>query len=264
MAFLSYICSTMIIIPDIHGRTFWQEAVAEHSGEKVVFLGDYLDPYTHEGLDSQDGEEQLKRVIALKRDRPGKVILLLGNHDMAYLFPEYLSCTRHDHNQAFAIKTLLEENLDCFQMAYSRVIAGKHYIFSHAGFLPVWVMEHVDVFQKACSYPDLVSISNECLKTRDVAFIKALSDVSHLRFGDKDAGSMVWADVREYCDVSMPENVYQVFGHTQLVEEPLIMPQFACLDCRMAFRVNEADGELTAVVPKKETLDRDEIEGNQA
>ena len=36
----------MIIIPDIHGHTFWKEAIAKRrKDEMVIFLGDYLDPH---------------------------------------------------------------------------------------------------------------------------------------------------------------------------------------------------------------------------
>ena len=39
----------MIVIPDVHGRLFWKEAIAAaKEDEKVIFLGDYLDPYLHE------------------------------------------------------------------------------------------------------------------------------------------------------------------------------------------------------------------------
>ena len=35
----------IIIIPDVHGRTFWKEAVRDLTDRSVIFLGDYLDPY---------------------------------------------------------------------------------------------------------------------------------------------------------------------------------------------------------------------------
>ena len=35
----------MIIIPDVHGRKFWRNAVKGFETEKIVFLGDYVDPY---------------------------------------------------------------------------------------------------------------------------------------------------------------------------------------------------------------------------
>ena len=40
----------MIIIPDTHGLEFWKDAVSKRQDdEKIIFLGDYLDPvsYTH-------------------------------------------------------------------------------------------------------------------------------------------------------------------------------------------------------------------------
>ena len=39
----------MIIIPDTHCRTFWKDAVRKKGEtEKVIFLGDYLEPYTEQ------------------------------------------------------------------------------------------------------------------------------------------------------------------------------------------------------------------------
>lgn len=35
--------NNILIIPDVHGRTFWKYAIDKY--DKVIFLGDYLDPY---------------------------------------------------------------------------------------------------------------------------------------------------------------------------------------------------------------------------
>ena len=41
----------MIICADIHGRTFWKDAIAKkRENEKIIFLGDYLEPYPQEGI----------------------------------------------------------------------------------------------------------------------------------------------------------------------------------------------------------------------
>ena len=34
----------ILIIPDVHGRTFWESALKSGDYEKIVFLGDYTDP----------------------------------------------------------------------------------------------------------------------------------------------------------------------------------------------------------------------------
>ena len=39
-----------IVIPDVHGRDFWRSAVRGREEEKIIFLGDYVDPYSWEGI----------------------------------------------------------------------------------------------------------------------------------------------------------------------------------------------------------------------
>ena len=53
----------MIIIPDIHGRSFWKDAVKGRENEKIIFLGDYTDPYSHEGIEFWEGLQSLREVI---------------------------------------------------------------------------------------------------------------------------------------------------------------------------------------------------------
>ena len=45
--------NNILIIPDIHGRTFWKECIKCECDE-IIFLGDYLDPYNYEGISKQD------------------------------------------------------------------------------------------------------------------------------------------------------------------------------------------------------------------
>ena len=33
-----------IVIGDVHGSTYWKEAVNENPGCRYIFLGDYIDP----------------------------------------------------------------------------------------------------------------------------------------------------------------------------------------------------------------------------
>ena len=42
----------LLIIPDVHGREFWKDAVEEYPNLPVIFLGDYMDPYSYEGINN--------------------------------------------------------------------------------------------------------------------------------------------------------------------------------------------------------------------
>lgn len=66
-----------IAIGDVHGLTFWKKAVEESEGKRIVFLGDYLDPYQY--ISDRELLENLEEIIRLKMERPEQVILLLGN-----------------------------------------------------------------------------------------------------------------------------------------------------------------------------------------
>ena len=47
----------VLIIPDVHCRDFYIEPLEKYFKEvdKVVFLGDYLDPYYYEGFTREAG-----------------------------------------------------------------------------------------------------------------------------------------------------------------------------------------------------------------
>ena len=45
----------ILVIPDIHGRCFWRLHVNNiDKYDKVVFLGDYVDPYGPENITEED------------------------------------------------------------------------------------------------------------------------------------------------------------------------------------------------------------------
>ena len=53
----------ILIIPDVHGRTFWESALKSGDYEKIVFLGDYTDPYEMEGITNRDALKNLQFMI---------------------------------------------------------------------------------------------------------------------------------------------------------------------------------------------------------
>lgn len=233
-----------IIIPDIHGRDFWRWTVAQRKEEDtLIFLGDYLDPYENEWIYWSDAYKGLLDIIALKRENPEKVVLLLGNHDLHYLFPN-LRGSRYNEYQAEKIRKTFEDNMDCFQMAAECKIDERRYLFTHAGVNKAWVQKYADVFGPV---DKLTADTFNSLMFKD-AFVEALGDVSFLRWGSAPAGSMVWADVEEFewSEARLPD-VIQVFGHTlQDNGSRIIDHSIYCLDCKKGFML-DALGEMQPI-----------------
>ena len=130
--------SKIIIVPDVHGRTFWRLAKEKiNEVDQVVFLGDYLDPYPVEGISPKKAIEELKKIIDFKKEFLEKVILLIGNHDYHYmnLLKEILPCSRYDFRNAQKIEQIFNDNQELFQVLYKE---GK-YLFSHAGVVEEWM-----------------------------------------------------------------------------------------------------------------------------
>ena len=233
----------MIIIPDVHGRVFWKEVV-KNSEDKIIFLGDYVDPYPGENISLTGALDNLSEIIDYKKSNPSKVILLLGNHDFMYMDSEHnkYSC-RHDFENEPKITKLLMNNRDLFQMNYSIEIKNKLYIFSHAGILKPWIEKYKNLFGE---FPGSLDKINELYKKWDPEFISSLLEISYYRGGWSDFGSMIWSDVREH-SVSCEENIYQIFGHTQLKDKPIIEKHFADLDCRRPFFFDEKTGDIKEI-----------------
>lgn len=233
----------MIIIPDVHGRSFWKDAVKGRENEEIIFLGDYVDPYVyHEDINYLDGMTCLLEVIEFKKQHMDNVTLLLGNHDLSYITTFSPRC-RFDYDNSHIIRKAILDNISLFSIASLKTIGAKQYIFSHAGILQGWVSENVAFFDYMPPR-EIVDKLNAELATGKV--YRVLGDISYMRGGEEEYGSCVWADVDEHIKaIETPASVfapgvYQVFGHTMQVDDiPLVNDHFACLDCRKAFVLDD-------------------------
>lgn len=172
--------SKILIVPDVHGRKFWHKAKEMiNSVDKVVFLGDYLDPYPWECISRLDTIKEFEEIIKFKNDNPDKVVLLLGNHDCAYCF-DFGSASRYDYENEFEIKNLFSTNIGLFRLYFRE----GNYLFTHAGITRDWLRTYLPEY-------DIERFTT--LTTREL--IPFLWKVSFLRGGNQDTGSMVWSDV---------------------------------------------------------------------
>ena len=245
----------VLVLPDVHGRKFWRKAVANNIGQvdKVIFLGDYLDPYQNEIKENSDSMEcndfedcqgllnMLNDIISLKKNEPDKYILLTGNHTDSYIWSNFQAATRTDKRNWKKYNKFFSENLNLFNLVW---IEGNC-IFSHAGISQGWAKRVWKKFR----YPESAykSIMDVALALNDIPltkvsneYIQLISNISYYRWGDALYGSCEWADLREHVNMiestttivpKGEDRIFQIFGHTQ-VKTPIITKKWACVDCK--------------------------------
>ena len=228
----------ILIIPDVHGRSFWKNAVCHDGFSKIIFLGDYVDPYPWEGITDFVALHHFKEIIAFKESNPDQVVLLLGNHDLHYyseLFFQYAVGTRYNKAYAERLSELFMQHKHCFQLAYETETAGQRFLFTHAGVVKRWY----DMFESVIGELNAEHL-NALLET--AAGMLTLTAIGRSRGGPCMVGSMVWADVREMSRYGQLPGIFQIFGHT-MMDSPFVEEDFACLDCQKPFVLDE-DGTI--------------------
>ena len=222
-----------LVVPDVHGRAFWKDAKnAITNVDKVIFLGDYLDPYSYEGITFEDSVMEFEDILAFKEAYPDKVVLLLGNHDMHYLISEFMNCSRLNVWRRVEIHDMFMNNIDKFQLIYET----ENYLFSHSGLYKEWMDKY------ELSLDDLKDYKT-FLKSR----WETLQDVSYERGGWDKVGSCIWADIRESVENELYSDKRQIVGHTQMQEKPYITSKIACLDVRQCFILNTETNEIMGI-----------------
>ena len=224
-----------IVIPDVHGRKFWREAVRGKEDERIIFLGDYLDPYSFEGVTYLDAMTEFNAILEFKKAHPDNVTLLLGNHDMGYLDPDICE-VRQDYDRVAYYKELIMANLALFDLVALEKFADSEILFSHAGIRMGWLRHNDWLFDTKDFRPEILNTMLHDDEVRPDLFI-ALADVTQYRGGFSIAGSVIWADAMEFVDNKdwFPGYI-QIFGHTLHRGGAWPIAQHTwCLDCARAF-----------------------------
>ena len=238
-----------LIIPDVHGRWFWREPVNEVLAETdahIVFLGDYLDPYPYEWDDPYIDEKLLsidrfKEIIELKRTNPNRITLLLGNHDCGYCIGDDICSCRMDHRNRKEIESLFSDNEELFQLAEERDVNGKHFVLSHAGILKGWVKLVWGEEDMNRDGFNVVNELNNAWLVSHYGILDALGDYDYYRGGWGGMyGSPIWSDIRAWEKVTPDETYgFNIVGHTQCDDHPIIFDTIADLDVRKAFYLDD-------------------------
>ena len=252
----------ILCIGDIHCRNFWRKTVYDNIGkvDKIIFLGDYLDPYPEEikenpelmevndFYDSYHALDMLNDIVSLKKNEPNKFILLTGNHTDSYIWSKFRAATRTDYQNWEKYHKFFIENLSFFNFVWIE----NDVIFSHAGISEGWANRVWEAFElpedELSSIKEIAeTLQDTPLENFTTTYINVISDISEYRGGDMFYGSCEWADIYEHIDMEIStsdkiiskqkEDCFQIFGHTQL-KMPLIADKWACLDCRKGFIVD--------------------------
>ncbi len=200
----------ILTISDLHGRTSWKEADFS-AYDRVVFLGDYTDSFV---VDDTTIFNNLSEIIQLKCRKPGKFILLIGNHDAQYLYFPHYRCAGFRAWAQPDLSRLFNKYETLFQVAHQE----SKYLFTHAGVTGKWLARLL----KATGHdpqavtpafglaPLLNDLNGQPLRKRNILF-----EVGPVRGGMDSCSGPVWADRSETCADFLP-GFHQVVGHTPI------------------------------------------------
>lgn len=264
----------ILIIPDVHGRTFWKEAINkfpnnEFPNMEIIFLGDYLDPYTgYEDINKEQAYDNFKEIIEVAQNDK-RITLLIGNHDWHYFV--YLDDCRIDKLRERNIEKIFIDNIQLFRLSKTIEINNHKYVFSHAGITYDWLNTIRDSAKHELdqwNFEQLSKDSSEYKWTTQISkidetfdfdlfeeslkhfnnriYTSYISMISKYRGGWYLNGSLIWADIHEhlYTNLQIPD-IYQIFAHT--ISYPngqydyYVGPFFAMLDASQAFILNESE-----------------------
>lgn len=200
----------ILVIPDVHGLDFWKEPVAKYANQvdKIIFLGDYLDPYPENGVtySCQELMDNLMDIIELKQSHMDNVVLLKGNHDQHYAserFRELAKGSRFDNENWNLYADAFTKYKSSFKIIHCEVINGTPYLFSHAGLTINWINKVNSVLWRlpdnkiSVVAPDIIDRINALDNTPQGQEMLAIVGRYRSLFGAR-SGSVLWADIEEH------------------------------------------------------------------
>jgi len=211
----------ILCVADIHGKNEYIVAAynkfLDESYDQIIFMGDYTDSFDRKNDQIINCFEQIH---AIKEKHQDNCILLLGNHDIQYLyFPDY-RCSGFRPELQPTITELIKQNESKYQVCYQIDKDDQHYLFSHAGVCRKWYKQNIDTIESIASKAgldinasiNLSSIFNTINETHDR---KILHSVGAIRGGwGKQIGGLTWCDKNEMLSYGPLIGFHQIVGHT--------------------------------------------------
>lgn len=200
----------MICVGDLHGNVrFLENIIKEFKDERLLFVGDILDSYDFSIVEQIEALDIILDLV-LNND----AVLIKGNHEISYCFPDSMKCSGYKNSTAAHFMTraskyhrLAKEFLYEYNILYTHAGLSQDYLRNKQGDLATFLED---------------SITNH----NSFAY-----NVGHSRGGSAQCGGIFWCDFyREFVD---PEDVdlIQVFGHTPTHSSIVCVGQNYNIDC---------------------------------
>lgn len=201
----------VVVIGDIHGRDNWKQLLNDvDKYDKIIFVGDYVDSFD---VPNPVILQNLQEIIQFRRQFPHKVVTLLGNHDIQYLFWDEVrtfGCTGFRPEAAHDLITLFRANHDIFDAAWQ----SDKTIVTHAGITNGWMKYNKEVIESARKRFNTETIAETLNSMLHVhTYNRSLHQVSSKRGGPYNYGGITWADKLE-TEKDCLKGYTQVVGHT--------------------------------------------------
>ena len=197
------------VIGDLHGKDVWKKIFDSRPNvDKWIFIGDYVDSFT---IDNHQMIENLNEIIYMKKTLGDKIELLLGNHDMQYMFYPNYRCSGFRAELAETLRIIFQDEKRLFKIAHYE--AG--HLFTHAGiskpFMKQLLIGNPDRKNPAVLAEDLnMAIDSSNLRNM-------IMEVGVDRGGCMSChGGPLWADKFETRLNSGTPGTNQVVGHSRV------------------------------------------------
>ena len=264
----------LLVVPDIHGETFWNEPVLNYieQVDRIIFLGDYLDPYSEEGREysPQDVFDNLMDIIDLKRKHMDKVVLLKGNHDQHYaseIFHDLACGSRCDKINWGLYNAVFVRNQDLFRLAHLEITKGIPYLFSHTGLTLNWINKVNSSIWKladnriSVADPEIIERINALDDSVEGLEMLAIVGRNRSPIRGAKSGSVLWADIEEHAIPDAPKayglsKIFQVVGHSRLNDkyDKVEFDNLVLIDSQQCFMIDESIEDKIVALGKYESI----------
>jgi len=216
-----------LVIPDIHLDIEWAQGMLDrHRPERVILLGDYLDPspkargwgtlYADDGLSAQT----ISWLAGLIKIYAERTVVLIGNHDAPYFFPEAQIQIYDEPEPTFKTPSYaryVQHEIEALreEIALIRAKALWYYFDEESGFFFTHAGVSSAVFGDAEGLVTIEGIKRlvdeGMAKARAGAYHKAFG-IGRTRGGSYPVGGITWLDFNT--EFEPVPGLRQVVGHT--------------------------------------------------